>query len=41
MFGGRIVGVVAPDIPREEIGLMMAGASKPTADAVGRGGNHG
>jgi simple sugar transport system ATP-binding protein len=41
MFGGRIVGVVGPDIPREEIGLMMAGARKPTADAVGTGGSHG
>ncbi|MGH3332774.1 MAG: ABC transporter ATP-binding protein [Nocardioidaceae bacterium] len=26
MYDGRIVGTVTPDIPREEIGLMMAGA---------------
>ncbi len=30
MYDGRIVGTVTPDIPREEIGLMMAGASGPT-----------
>jgi simple sugar transport system ATP-binding protein len=28
MYDGRIVGTVTPDIPREEIGLMMAGASR-------------
>ena len=27
MYAGRIVGTVGPDTPREEIGLMMAGAS--------------
>ena len=27
MYDGRIVGVVSPDIAREDIGLMMAGAS--------------
>jgi general nucleoside transport system ATP-binding protein len=27
MYAGRIVGTVTPDTPREEIGLMMAGAS--------------
>jgi simple sugar transport system ATP-binding protein len=27
MYDGRIVGTVSPDTPREEIGLMMAGAS--------------
>jgi general nucleoside transport system ATP-binding protein len=26
MYDGRIVGTVGPDLPREEIGLMMAGA---------------
>ena len=26
MFDGRVVGTVTPDIPREQIGLMMAGA---------------
>ncbi|MGI8577590.1 MAG: ABC transporter ATP-binding protein [Nocardioidaceae bacterium] len=25
MFGGRIVGIVDPSVPRDEIGLMMAG----------------
>ena len=27
MYDGRIVGTVSPDTPREEIGLMMAGAA--------------
>ena len=31
MFDGRIVGVVTPDISREEIGLMMAGAGEQEA----------
>ncbi|MDN4173667.1 ABC transporter ATP-binding protein [Nocardioides sp. SOB77] len=31
MYDGRIVGTVDPSIPREEIGLMMAGASTPAA----------
>ena len=26
MYDGRIIGTVSPDIPREQIGLMMAGA---------------
>jgi simple sugar transport system ATP-binding protein len=30
MFDGRIVGTVTPDIAREDIGLMMAGAHEPT-----------
>ena len=29
MYDGRIVGTVTPDIAREEIGLMMAGAHDP------------
>ncbi|MCD4524556.1 ABC transporter ATP-binding protein [Nocardioides sp. cx-173] len=29
MFDGRIVGTVSPDIKREDIGLMMAGAHDP------------
>ncbi|MEO5852010.1 MAG: ATP-binding cassette domain-containing protein, partial [Nocardioides sp.] len=33
MYDGRIVGTVTPDIAREKIGLMMAGATDP--DAVG------
>jgi simple sugar transport system ATP-binding protein len=27
MYRGRILAVVAPDVPREEIGLLMAGAT--------------
>ena len=30
MYDGRIVGTVSPDIKREDIGLMMAGAHEPT-----------
>ena len=26
MYDGRVVGTVTPDIPREDIGLLMAGA---------------
>jgi simple sugar transport system ATP-binding protein len=29
MYDGRIVGTVSPDIKREDIGLMMAGAHEP------------
>jgi general nucleoside transport system ATP-binding protein len=32
MYRGRIVGVVPPDTPRDELGLMMAGASKREAE---------
>jgi general nucleoside transport system ATP-binding protein len=32
MHEGRIVGVVSPDISREEIGLMMAGAHDQARD---------
>ena len=32
MYRGRIVGVVGPDTPRDELGLMMAGASKKEAE---------
>jgi len=32
MYRGRIVGIVAPDTPRDELGLMMAGASKQEAE---------
>ena len=28
MYDGRMVGIVTPDIAREEIGLMMAGATE-------------
>ncbi|HYG93683.1 MAG TPA: ABC transporter ATP-binding protein [Nocardioides sp.] len=31
MYDGRIVATVAPDIPREEIGLLMAGATSEEA----------
>ncbi len=34
MYRGRIVGVVPPDTPRDELGLMMAGASKREAEVV-------
>ena len=32
MYDGRIVGTVTPDIAREDIGLMMAGAHEPTEE---------
>jgi general nucleoside transport system ATP-binding protein len=32
MYRGRVVGVVPPDTPRDELGLMMAGASKTEAE---------
>ncbi len=32
MYDGRIVGVVSPDIAREDIGLMMAGAVGPAEE---------
>jgi general nucleoside transport system ATP-binding protein len=32
MYRGRVVGVVPPDTPRDELGLMMAGASKREAE---------
>jgi ABC-type uncharacterized transport system ATPase subunit len=40
MYDGRIVGTVTPDIAREDIGLMMAGASSEDvgAGAAARGG---
>ena len=37
MYDGRIVGTVSPDIAREDIGLLMAGA---TPDAQPRGPPH-
>ncbi len=40
MFDGQIVGIVGPDVSREEIGLMMAGALEP-AIAAQAGGAHG
>jgi ABC-type uncharacterized transport system ATPase subunit len=33
MYRGRILAVVAPDVPREEIGLLMAGVTDPAAAA--------
>jgi simple sugar transport system ATP-binding protein len=33
MYRGRIVGIVGPDTPRDELGLMMAGASQQEAAA--------
>ncbi|HEY9562618.1 MAG TPA: ATP-binding cassette domain-containing protein, partial [Nocardioides sp.] len=34
MFDGRIVGEAGPDTPREEIGLMMAGAHQSTEESA-------
>jgi len=31
MYRGKVVGVVPSDTPRDELGLMMAGASKTQA----------
>ncbi len=37
MYDGRIVGIVGPDIAREQIGLMMAGApTSPAGDRLTR-----
>jgi ABC-type uncharacterized transport system ATPase subunit len=33
MYRGRIIGVVGPDTPREEIGLLMAGITDPRTAA--------
>ncbi|HEY0621108.1 MAG TPA: ABC transporter ATP-binding protein [Kribbella sp.] len=33
MYRGRIVGIVGPDTPRDQLGLMMAGASQQEAEA--------
>ncbi|MGX4656702.1 ABC transporter ATP-binding protein [Micromonospora sp. SCSIO 07396] len=47
MYRGRIIGIVGPDIPREEIGLLMAGitpdapATAPTGDVATPGGTAG
>ncbi|WP_110182814.1 ABC transporter ATP-binding protein [Nocardioides solisilvae] len=35
MYDGRVVGVVGPETPREEIGLLMAGAGAGTTAATG------
>jgi general nucleoside transport system ATP-binding protein len=35
MYEGKIVGMCGPDIPEQELGLLMAGAA--TADAQGNG----
>lgn len=37
MCRGRIVDIVAPDVPREEIGLRMSGIGPDTADAGANG----
>ncbi|MEV0002513.1 ABC transporter ATP-binding protein [Micromonospora sp. NPDC050980] len=34
MYRGRIIGIVGPDTPREEIGLLMAGITPDTAPAT-------
>jgi simple sugar transport system ATP-binding protein len=33
MYRGRILAIVSPDTPREEIGLLMAGITDPSAPA--------
>jgi len=33
MYRGRILAIVSPDTPREEIGLLMAGITDPSAAA--------
>ena len=38
MYDGRIVGTVDPDLPREQIGLLMAGAHEHEHDGTARGG---
>jgi simple sugar transport system ATP-binding protein len=34
MYRGRILAIVSPDTPREEIGLLMAGITDPSAPAA-------
>ncbi len=34
MYRGRILAIVSPDTPREEIGLLMAGITDPSAPAT-------
>jgi simple sugar transport system ATP-binding protein len=34
MYRGKVVGVVPADTPRDELGLMMAGASRSEAHEV-------
>ncbi|NYJ02550.1 simple sugar transport system ATP-binding protein [Nocardioides thalensis] len=34
MYDGRIVATVSPDLPREEIGLLMAGATPETGEVA-------
>jgi len=38
MHNGKIVGTVTPDIAREDIGLMMAGAHEPAERTPAEGG---
>jgi simple sugar transport system ATP-binding protein len=33
MYSGRILAIVSPDTPREEIGLLMAGITGAAVDA--------
>jgi simple sugar transport system ATP-binding protein len=37
MYRGRIIGMVGPDTPREEIGLLMAGITPDTAGGEAAG----
>ena len=34
MYRGRILAIVSPDTPREEIGLLMAGITGEPADTA-------
>jgi ABC-type sugar transport system ATPase subunit len=38
MYRGKVVGIVAPDTPREVLGLMMAGVPFEEATKVGQAG---
>jgi len=31
MYRGKILAIVSPETPREELGLLMAGITEPTA----------
>lgn len=37
MYRGRIIGIVGPDTPREEIGLLMAGITPDSATTTADG----
>jgi energy-coupling factor transporter ATP-binding protein EcfA2 len=41
MYEGKITGFRDPDVPAEELGMLMAGATDADAAASGAGGGHG